>query len=140
MNSRLQATDRVPEIIPKLAEGNPVASIALQLADTQGSRIDPESGQATGIGLMRWLDRLGIYGTVIERFFRACKMDAIKLLALVKANELKLVSDDEAAAIARGESPADLDDLVRQVQQLKPSFGRSAGSAKRPKDDTTGVF
>ena len=143
--SRISPTDKVDDMIARLADQHPLALIALQAAHTQGSHIDPELGNDAGVIAMRTLDELGIYGDKIANLFSACRNDPTHFLALCRAVQLQQVPREQLVAMSQsGRRPRNIDltGVVTSVQSAVPSFGivRGAGGMTYPSDAEGGVF
>lgn len=145
--SRISLSDTIAGAIAKLADGQPLATLALQASHTLGSRIDPDAGDVAGFRTMQTLDDLGIYGEELQSLFAdACGMNPTNLAAFCRAVQLGQLGREEALAIARGHAPANMSGIIAGIQSSLPNFGRCQScdcekvGTQRACADDTGVF
>ena len=93
--TRLDLSDTVQSAILKLSEGNPGAIRVCAELLTESRRVD-QVGSLGGFAPLLNLDTLGIYGEDLwDLYKRPCRENAENLVAVLRANQLGLLSDDK---------------------------------------------
>ncbi|SRR5579885_1648030 len=132
--SRIKPTDELGDIIGKMAQQVPLASIALQAAYTHGSCIEPCGceDQQVGRRAIQTLDQAGIYGESLACLFtEICQCDPVKLLAVCKAVDLGILPIDSLTALRQPAGPRlDAQAILTSVRERLPNFGENALAAK----------
>lgn len=124
--NRISPTDNVGVAIAVMGDRKQLALIALQALHTLGSRIDPAAGEDAGLNAMKSLDSMGIYGDDLARLFTgACKLNPTNLMAVCKAAQIGVLSQDTVKLLAAGKIPPGVNvaQLVSRLQVEVPGFG-----------------
>lgn len=127
-NTRIQLTDSTRDAIFKMCEGNPGALNVLVLI-MNSENIDPENTMG-GIGVILFLDTLGIYGSDIYVLHNdICENDIVKTLAVLRATQFGMFSGIELKhACSRqdysGKSLVPVEDLYLKVKDRLPKFNQ----------------
>ena len=111
----------------KMAEGNIGAATVLSELFREGATIDPQSALG-GFGPMLHLDDMEIYGSHIWILYKyICKEDLRSMVALIRARQLGIISQQELkAAIAAGKkNTLDVPAIVAQVEEQIEDFQRA---------------
>lgn len=113
----------LPEIVAKLADGNPGAVSAMIACIQSASAVDPDSAFGPLSPLLS-LDTLDCYGSSIWMFYKdVCGCDAKKMLGLMRANQFGFVSNHALrAAIAERGRGLDIPALLSKVKERLPAF------------------
>jgi len=131
--SRLNGNDSPEAVIQKMSDGSTeVARIAYRMI-AEGPSIDTYN-QAGRLSPVYALDRMGIYGARLWNLFHAeCGGSMVKLIALLRAQQLSLVTEAQIIHAADYRAIAnelqerwngvDADDVLRKVQRQLPGFG-----------------
>ena len=124
--ARITLKDTNISALTKMSEGNPGALAVCMQIINQGEKIDPD-GFMAGIGTVLWMDTLEIYGPKIWMLFKdVCGEDLIKMLGVLRAVQLGFVGQEKVkAAINNYGKGIDVDDLLKQVQERLPAFGKN---------------
>lgn len=120
--SRLDLSMNTKNAILAMSDGNPGAiNVTIKLL-TENEKVDPESflGPLTA---MSQLDGLGIYGSEIWIMYKdVCGSDLIKLMALLRSNQMGLVSRRDIKHAIEGQLTIDVDAVYRRLREELPSF------------------
>ena len=111
----------------KMAEGNIGAATVLSELFREGATIDPQSDLG-GFGPVLQLDDMEIYGSHIWILYKyICKEDLRSMVALIRARQLGIISQQELkAAIAAGKkNTLDVPAIVAQVEEQIEDFQRA---------------
>lgn len=130
-HERITLTDNALTSIAKMAEGNPGAAAALSTLFMKETEIDPDSVW-NGLGPLLSLDRIGIYGPRIWLLWKdVCDMDPVKVLTLLRAAQLGIISDGVISAAAN-ERPSvatfDFEGLLADVRKQLPNFAQKVAA------------
>jgi hypothetical protein len=124
---RLELTDDIKTAIIKLCDGNPGALSVLIESVKQCEAIDPDNFIGP-YGVMFGLDSVGIYGSAIWVLYKdVCGEDMVKLVGVLRGNQLGFVSSDELLAVSNtrgGKATIDVDNILKQVRERLPKFKR----------------
>jgi len=93
---RISLMDTTQSALAKMSDGNPGAIVFMMGLMTGGEhqKIDPQSALGA-LGVILSLDSLGIYGTHMYVLFSdICGKDLVKLVTLLRANQLGMISGD----------------------------------------------
>lgn len=127
MNTRIELTDSAHSMVFKMSEGNPGAvSVCAQIMG-QGEIVDPDMAIGSIMPIFL-LDTLGIYSSRIWMLYKdVCGESIINMLAVLRANQLGLLSSDAInhAIDNRGDG-IDCDLVVEQVKLRLPNFAAQA--------------
>lgn len=129
--NRLTLDDDAITAISKMSEGIPGAAIALAELAKQTPAIDPHAGLGP-LHYLFFLDDLHVYGPRIWILFKdVCKSDYTKMIAVLRAWQLGFLPRESlvtAIDTARKSAPMklDLEDLLAQVKDRVPDFGKQA--------------
>ena len=123
--SKIVLTDMMPDVMRKMSVGNPGALRVCMEILTQEGAIDPQAAMP-GVGALLRLDDMGVYGSRIWMLYKdVCGEDLEKMLGVLRANQLGLLSTSAIyTAIENYGEGVDVDDLVRQVKERLPQFGK----------------
>ena len=122
--SRLNLEMSIKEIVMAMVDGNPGAVQVVMGLVENNAEIDPMSflGPITAV---TQLDGLGIYGSDIWCLYKdVCGTDLIKLMAVIRANQMGLVSADYVKNATEGSIDVDL--LYKALRMEIPSFNAKA--------------
>jgi len=125
MEMRIREGDSLLDILAKMGDGVPGALSVCGQIMQRAPLIDPRAGLG-GLFVLLELDSLGIYGCRIWQLYKdACGQDLVKMIAVLRARQLGFVTRQEIYhAIANYGEGLDLDELLAQVQERLPDFGR----------------
>jgi len=125
MKERITLQDTGFDVIVKMVEGNPGATTVCAGIMSRGAEIDPDAFMG-GIGTIMWLDTLKVYGPRIWMLFKdVCGEDLVKMLGVLRAVQLGYLGHLEFNhAIDNCGDGIDVDDLLSQVQERLPDFGK----------------
>ena len=125
---RIQLKDNAMDIMVKMGDGNPGATMALISIMEKTEVIDPDSALG-GLGLILRFDDMGIYGTDIYVLWSdKCDKDVRKLCVLMRANQVGLISDQTVIGMAKDQmreinlSEALWADIDTKVCEMLPNF------------------
>jgi hypothetical protein len=124
--NRIKLDMSIMDILLVMAGGNPGAITVLSVLVKHGAAIDPDNW-AGGIGFVMDLDTHGIYEDRIWIFYKdACNQNINKVIAVLRACQLGIISDDRLQEIARGQTPWDYTELLAKVRERLPNFAGGA--------------
>lgn len=130
--ARIELTDTMMDMIVKMVDGNPGATMALMEVIEKHEAIDPQAFMG-GIGAVMTLDTWGIYGTDIYVLFNdQCNRDVRQFLMLLRATQLGFFSQSRLQQIAGDQTRSnvltedELEDLDKQVCDRLEDFQRKA--------------
>lgn len=128
--TRIELNDSVMDIAQKMSEGNPGALSVILRIFSEGGAIDTQDF-AGGLGSLLRLDGLGVYGSKIWMLYKdVCSQDLVRLMAVVRANQLGMLSDDVLlASIDNYGRGIDVEDLLEKVKARLDGFDRPAPAA-----------
>lgn len=116
------------DILVALAEGNPGALRVMMEAMEHEPRVDPDSALAP-LGALFAFDTLEMYGPTIWVLYKdICGQDITKVLAVLRSNQLGLVSASEiknavdTVLLARRKPDLDPAAILARVQERLPNF------------------
>lgn len=103
-NARIELTDTLVSALIKMAEGNPGAIAALSDVCQKAEGIDPQSAFGPLAPVLS-LDTHGIYGSSIYVLWNdVCSRDARRMLMLLRAVQLGLLSENRLTTAAADQS------------------------------------
>lgn len=123
---RIELTDTLIDIFTKLSEGNPGALTILLRMYHEGDKIDPDAAGGGVIHLLS-IDSFGIYGPRIWMLYKdVCGSDLVNTLGVLRAVQLGIISRQllDQAIDGINNSELDIVDLLRQVREVLPDFGK----------------
>lgn len=89
--SKIIMTDSIQNIIVKMSEGNPGATVALMELYTKSDKIDPDAAIGSFAALLS-LDSFEIYGTDIYVLWNdICNRNTVDTVAVIRATQLGLL-------------------------------------------------
>lgn len=127
-NTRIQLTDSINEAIIKMCDGNPGA-INVLIKILNNDNIDPDNIMG-GIGVMLFLDTLGIYGSNIYVLHNdICENDIVKTLAVLRATQFGMFSGNLLKDACNrqdysGKKLVPVEDLYLKVKERLPKFNQ----------------
>lgn len=114
--SRIELTDNMMDVVVKMAEGNPGASIAIMDIIQKHSEIDPQAAMG-GLGAVMILDTWEIYGSNIYILWSdTCGKDARKMLMLMRACQLGFLPQSTLVGLSK-DGPLRTELTEKEVQQ-----------------------
>lgn len=121
--TRIDMHDTGIDVVVKLADGNPGAVSAVMAMTLKTLSVDPDSAFGPFAPSIA-LDAHGIYGPRIWMLFKdVCNGDVVKCLALLRAVQLGILSDDKLDhAIDHGGEGINVDDILKEVKLRLPRF------------------
>lgn len=130
-NPRIKLGQTLMNAIMVLGEGNPGAITVLLRIMKEGEDIDPDSALGS-LGPLLALDNNDIYGSNIWVLYKdVCGEDLIKMLAVLRANQLGLLSASKLRESIQFDQAnyctvglTDLNEIVEAVQEQLPNFGQ----------------
>lgn len=123
---RIKGTDKTIDAVAKMSEGNFGAMDAL-MGLLKSDHIDPDNMMG-GLGVVLFLDTLGIYGTDIYVLYSdICSKDLPKMMAVLRAVQLGLfprviLKDACSRQDYSGRQLVPVDDLYLKVKEKLPRF------------------
>ena len=131
-NPRIQLHHNMMDAMMILAEGNPGALTALMEIFKAVGTVDPDNALGP-LGPLFSFDNLDIYGSNIWVLYKdVCGMDITKLLAVLRANQLGILSSAQIKtaitldpSIYRAPGLPNLDEIVVKVKEELPDFGKN---------------
>ena len=123
---RIQLSDTAQSATMKMCEGNPGAMTFIIEGFKESEGIDPDG--LGNIGFVLNADRCGIYGTDLYILWSdLCGMDIVLSIALLRATQLGIISDDLLAdACSRqdrsGKGMIDVQEVYQKVCEQLPNF------------------
>lgn len=126
MKNKIQLHDDVKTMLVKMSEGNPGGLSVLINLFKEEPTIDPDCAFG-GIATLLAMDQMGIYGSHIWILYKdICKNDLKKLVALFRGHQLGLVKEESilAAAFESRHAGLDANEILKQVQERLPDFGK----------------
>lgn len=130
--SLIQGSDDIMTAALKLVQGNIGAANAVGQAMQQATTIDPDSALGP-LSVLFELDTLAIYGPRIWLLWKdIAGQDAVRFTALLRsvqlgimdASELQAAIGDGITTRCKGMPPQRVDEILKQVRQRLPNFGR----------------
>jgi len=111
----------MPEAMYVLSDGNPGAITAMVESIKIAPQVDPDSALGPW-GPLFALDSLDCYGSRIWMLFKdVCGQDPAKMIGVLRAIQLGIVSDKTVSAAIDG-APFDVDETVGKVRERLPAF------------------
>ena len=123
MDERIGLKDTMPSVIIKLSDGNPGAlRVCMEILEHTTAH-DPDNVLG-GIGVLLFLDTLGIYGSRIWMLYKDfCKENISTTILVLRGWQLGIISKlDLNHAIDNYGNGLDIEDIVDQVQKELPNF------------------
>lgn len=115
MSEILEVTDTPQTAIAKLCEGNPGALSVLCELFKQAPTVDPQAAFGGFTPLMA-LDTLGLRGSRIWMLYKdVCRQSVPLTLAVLRANQLGLLSREMLLSAVEGEDSIDVDEMFQSV-------------------------
>ena len=123
-DTKISLDDTAQDMVIKLSEGNPGALTVCMEILQRGGSIDPDGFGGGGAGLLLLFDSMSLYGSRIWMLYKdVCGEDLVKTVAMLRAWQLGLVSEDNLKhAIDNYGNGIDKDDLFKQVKDRLPNF------------------
>jgi len=128
MQTRIQLTDTLVEMIVKMTEGNPGATKAIGSMIHITSVIDPDC--AFGLrGPIIYLDSYGIYGSAIYTLYNDhCNRNPHKMLVLLRAAQMGIFNSNKLYQLSQDQtrensiSTEEWDRIVGELKEKLPSM------------------
>lgn len=122
-SANLMECDSANLMIMKLSEGHKLTSEILEHLYSKSSEIDPSVSPEF---LLMRLNNLGICGKNIHKLFNACEKNPVYFIALIRANQLKLIDEAFIYETIITEHLPYSDDLLKKVQKNLFNFNNSS--------------
>lgn len=126
IETRIELTDTIIDIVSKMSEGNPGAMNALMNIITPNN-IDPDNSMG-GLGVILSLDTHGIYGTDIYVLYSdICDKNLVNMLAVMRSVQLGLfdasiLKDACSRQDYSGKELVPVEELYEKVKKKLPNF------------------
>ena len=123
--TRIELTDTMFDVAYKMSEGNPGALRVVMELMGSAEQIDPD-GAMGGLGTVLMMDTLNLYSSKIwTLYIDVCGHDLVKVVAVLRGWQLGIVTKGEIyRAVDNWGAGLDVEDVLRQVREKLPSFGR----------------
>lgn len=124
---RVQLMDTPVTAMVKMSEGVPGAVVVLSSLFAETPKIDPQSALG-GLGVMLYLDDMGIYGSKIWILYKdICGQDIRSVVALIRAVQLGLLPERELkrAIMDSFKHTLDVPALVTKVEEELEEFQKA---------------
>lgn len=119
------------EMFNIMADGDVGASkVMTALSETAGV-IDPQSLMGA-FGPILSLDRHGLYGSNIEKMYKICEEDPVKMHACLRALQLGILDRDALQGALKGEVVLALDVIVSKVRADLRQFATGYSGPAQP--------
>ncbi|MCV9929495.1 hypothetical protein OIU83_17675 [Flavobacterium sp. LS1R49] len=132
-NQRIQLNDTTMSVVAKMSEGNFGAmGVLVNMLKKDTEAIDPDNLMG-GLGVILYLDALGIYGTDIYVLHNdICDSNLVKTLAVLRATQLGIFSamvlnDACHRQDGSGKNLIPVDELYLKVKEHLPRFDEQKG-------------
>lgn len=125
--SKINLQDTILEVLTKMSNGNPGATVALFELVEHNEEVDPDDFMKQ-MGSVLSLDTYGIYGTDIYILFNdICNKDVVKMIAVLRATQLGFFSaatlkDACSRQDRSGVEMVPIDTLLKKVKERLPRF------------------
>ncbi|QSW90730.1 hypothetical protein J0383_07940 [Flavobacterium endoglycinae] len=125
-NNKIQLGDSTMKAVVKMADGN-YGAVTPLLELLESDHIDPDNALG-GIGVLLFLDSLGIYGTDLYVLYSdICGQDIVKMIAVLRATQMGIfetwtLKDACSRQDFSGRDLVPVNELYEKVKERLPRF------------------